>query len=723
MKKLLPLFIFLASSLILFAQQDLTLYNTINITQSSRVNPSLKPDYKFYIGLPVISSNYFLLSNSSFTYHDFYKKRSDDSVTIDINNTVNKLHKTNFLKTSFNTDLISFGFKMKKNYFTVNITEHINFAFLYSKDLINLIDKGNGPYIGQQLDFVKTGFDATHYRDYSIGWAYDLNEKWTTGIRIKYLYGMENYSSTAGDFGLYTASDDYSLEVPTDVVINTSSPDNSEEGYEQFDTSDSGVRTKNIKKYLFSRDNKGFAADLGATYRYNETWNFSASIIDLGYIKWKEDVKNFKTVAGKYEFSGVDLIRFINDTTANLEAVLDSIGETFKTSETSEGYTTYLPTHVYLGANYIINDKSFAGALVHTEFFKKTIQPSVTLSYNLKVGRHLSTSLSYSYLNHTFDNVGAGLAVNVGALQLYTVTDNIIGLIAPLDARNSHIHFGFNLIFGRPKKDRDKDKVTDKKDKCPDIPGLVKLDGCPDKDGDGVADNEDKCPDIAGLKDKQGCPDTDGDGIIDIEDQCPTDSGLVMFFGCPDTDMDSIPDPQDSCITEKGLAINNGCPDTDGDGLIDKLDSCVLVPGPSSNNGCPVVEKVEVKPSKPVKIQLSKEDQAIINKVFSNLEFESGKSVIRSTSYLSLEELIKLLNRKPTFRLLIEGHTDNVGSATLNMRLSLSRAEAVKTYLSDRGIDGERIIAKGYGLTQPVAPNTTAQGRQKNRRVEFTILE
>ncbi len=723
MKKLILLFIFLSTSLIIFAQQDLTLYNTINISQSSRVNPSHKADNKFYIGLPILSSNYFLLSNSSFTYHDFYKKRSDDSVTLDINNTVNKLRKTNFLKTSFNTDLISFGFKMKKNYFTANITEHVNFAFLYSKDLINLIDKGNGPYIGQQLDFVKTGFDATHYRDYSIGWAYDLNEKWTTGIRIKYLYGMENYSSTAGDFGLYTASDDYSLEVPTDVVINTSSPDNSEEGYEQFDTSDTGVRNKNIKKYLLNKKNRGFAADLGATYKYNDTWKFSASIIDLGYIKWKEDLKNFKTVAGKYEFSGVDLIRFINDTTANLEAVLDSIGETFKTSETSDAYTTYLPTHVYLGANYNINEKSFAGALIHTEFFKKTIQPSVTLSYNLQVGRHLSTSLSYSYLNHTFDNVGVGLAVNVGAVQLYTVTDNLIGLIAPLDARNSHIHFGFNLIFGRPFKDRDKDKVADKKDKCPDIPGLIKFDGCPDKDGDGVPDKDDKCPDIAGLKEMMGCPDTDHDGVIDRDDQCPTDSGLVIFFGCPDTDMDSIPDPQDSCITEKGLPINNGCPDTDGDGLIDKLDSCVLVPGPRSNNGCPIIEKVEIKPSKPIKVQLSKEDQEIINKVFSNLEFESGKSVIRSTSYLSLEELIKLLNRKPTFRLLIEGHTDNVGSAQLNMRLSLSRAEAVKTYLTDRGIDTERIIAKGYGLTQPVAPNTTAAGRQKNRRVEFTILE
>jgi len=723
MKKIIILCLLLSSSISLLAQQDLTLYNIPNISQSSRVNPSLAPVNKFYIGLPVISSVYFNLSNSSFKYHDFYTLRADDSVVIDLDNTIKKLRKTNFLKTSFNTDLISFGFKMKKSYFTVNVTEHVNFAFLYSRDLINLIDKGNGPYIGQQLDFKKTGFDATHYRDYSIGWAYEVNEKWRTGIRIKYLYGMENYSTTAGSFGFYTASDDYSLEVPSDIIVHSSSPDNSEEGYEQFDTSDSGVRSKNIKQYLFNRNNKGFAADLGASYQHDEKWNFSLSVIDLGYIKWKDDVKNYKTAAGKYEFSGIDLIRFINDTSANLEAVLDSISETFNTSENNESYTSYLPLHVYLGANYRLNDNSFAGGLIHTEFFKKTVQPTVTLSYNLQVGRHLTTSLSYSYMNHTFDNVGLGLAVNVGALQLYTVTDNVIGLIAPLDARNTQIHFGFNLIFGRPFKDKDKDKVRDKKDACPDIPGLLKFDGCPDKDGDDVPDKDDKCPDIAGLKSLSGCPDTDGDGITDKEDKCPTDSGLVMFSGCPDTDLDSIADIEDDCITEKGLAINNGCPDTDGDGLIDKLDSCVIVPGPKSNNGCPIIEKAEIKPATPLKVKLNKEDQDIINKVFSNLEFESGKAVIRQTSYVALEELVKLLQRKPNFRILIEGHTDNVGSAPLNMRLSLSRAEAVKIYLTEKGVATDRVIAKGYGLTQPVAPNNTPQGRQKNRRVEFTILE
>ncbi len=723
MKKSLYIVFFTLFSQTSVAQQDLTLYNMFDIGQYTRVNPSQMPVNRYYIGLPALSSNYLLISNSSFNYHDFYKLRSDDSVTIDIDNVVRKLRNNNFLKVNASIDILSFGVKVKRNYFTVNITEHVNFAFLYSKDLINLIDKGNGPFIGQSLDFSKTGFDATHYRDYGIGWTYEVNEKWTTGIRLKYLYGMENYSSSTGDLGFYTASDDYSLEVPTDVIIRTSSPDNNDEGYEQFDTTDSKVQAKNIKKYLLNRNNKGFGADIGATYSYNDNWKFSLSVVNLGYIKWKEDVKNYKTAAGKYEFSGVDLKNFINDTNANVESVLDSLSDTFNTSEFSDAYTSYLPAHLYLGANYKINDKSFAGGLIHAEFFKKTIQPTVTLSYNLKVGRHLSTSLSYSYMNHNFANIGAGFTVSAGAVQLYTVTDNVIGLVAPLDSRNSHVHFGINLILGRPFKDRDKDKVSDAKDDCPDTPGLAEFNGCPDSDLDGVADKDDKCPDIPGVKILFGCPDADNDGIADKEDKCPLDSGLVAYSGCPDTDLDSIPDPEDDCITEKGLLINKGCPDTDNDGLIDKLDSCVLVPGPLTNNGCPVVEKIEVKPAVPVRVQLNKEDQEIINKVFSNLEFESGKAVIRQTSYASLDELANLLKRKSTFRILIEGHTDNVGSSQLNMKLSQNRANAVKTYLVAKSVEESRIITKGYGLSQPIAPNTTPEGRQKNRRVEFTILE
>lgn len=216
-----------------------------------------------------------------------------------------------------------------------------------------------------------------------------------------------------------------------------------------------------------------------------------------------------------------------------------------------------------------------------------------------------------------------------------------------------------------------------------------------DSDRDGVEDHVDRCPDVAGLAEFNGCPDSDNDKIIDSLDACPTDSGLAMFNGCPDTDGDSIPDSEDDCP---------------------------LVAGPVSNKGCPVVEKAP-EPEVPVVVPLTEEEKEIVNKVFTNLEFEIGKAIISASSYSSLDELANLLTRKSTYKLNVDGHTDNIGEATYNQKLSESRANAVKKYLADKGIDPARVTAKGYGSTRPVASNNTREGRQRNRRVEFTILE
>ncbi|MCX6292387.1 MAG: DUF5723 family protein [Bacteroidetes bacterium] len=279
---------------------------------------------------------------------------------------------------------------------------------------------------------------------------------------------------------------------------------------------------------------------------------------------------------------------------------------------------------------------------------------------------------------------------------------------------------GLAQFHGCP--DSDNDGIPDKDDECPTVAGLPQFHGCPDTDGDGIPDNKDDCPAIAGLPQFNGCPDTDGDGIADPQDSCPTVAGLMQFHGCPDTDKDGIPDREDSCPTLAGLMQFHGCPDTDGDGIIDPLDSCPLVAGPESNHGCPVIQKVE-KPKEPVKVELTKEEQEVINKVFKNLEFETAKAIIRESSFASLSELSELLKKKTTFKLLIDGHTDNVGGKEYNQKLSQARAEAVKKYLGDKGIDGSRITAKGYGLSKPIASNKTPEGRQRNRRVEFTIVE
>ena len=259
--------------------------------------------------------------------------------------------------------------------------------------------------------------------------------------------------------------------------------------------------------------------------------------------------------------------------------------------------------------------------------------------------------------------------------------------------------------------DSDGDNVIDKNDTCPAIAGLEKFHGCPDTDLDGIPDYLDDCPEVAGLQIFNGCPDTDGDGIRDVDDLCPLVAGLDSLKGCPyvDTDNDSIQDKYDQCPKLAGPRENNGCPyaDSDNDSVPDKDDLCPMTPGPVANNGCPIIKK---------------EDQEILDTAFSNLEFQNGKSIIKPSSYISLDQVADLMKNNPEFKLLIEGHTDNVGREAANMSLSQNRALAVKSYLISRGISEAKLIAKWYGETKPIAPNDTPAGRQKNRRVEMSIV-
>lgn len=286
--------------------------------------------------------------------------------------------------------------------------------------------------------------------------------------------------------------------------------------------------------------------------------------------------------------------------------------------------------------------------------------------------------------------------------------------------------------------DKDNDGIPDKDDACPELPGEAQYKGCPDRDADGVIDPKDDCPDIAGLITFNGCPDTDGDGIIDSEDACPDVAGPLIYDGCPDTDGDGVLDFLDACVTVSGPAENNGCPwpDTDGDGLLDKDDECPSLAGPIKNKGCPyidtdgdgVLDKDDDCPSTPGPVsnkgcpEISKEVEEILKMAFDNLEFETGKDIIKEASLPSLTELAEVLVKKPEWRLQITGHTDNVGDDQKNMILSKKRAEAVKNFMISKGIATDRLFTLYFGETMPIATNDTPEGRQKNRRVEMKII-
>lgn len=159
--------------------------------------------------------------------------------------------------------------------------------------------------------------------------------------------------------------------------------------------------------------------------------------------------------------------------------------------------------------------------------------------------------------------------------------------------------------------------------------------------------------------------------------------------------------------------------DDDGDGVANKFDKCPNTPANTvvDGSGCPLKTPTQIIKEK---IVVTEADRRIVDEAIKNLEFDLGKSTIRPSSYATLDKVAALLVEKD-FSLKLAGHTDNTGSMALNLKLSKDRAEAIKAYLVSKGANPSRIEATGYGPNQPIADNKTAEGRQQNRRVEFTL--
>jgi len=324
------------------------------------------------------------------------------------------------------------------------------------------------------------------------------------------------------------------------------------------------------------------------------------------------------------------------------------------------------------------------------------------------------------------------------------------------DRNNLHHGLGFVYLFGKTaadampavmeKKDSDGDGLTDDVDLCPQAIGTKELNGCPDLDGDGIADYQDECPNFAGTKALKGCPDSDGDGITDSKDECPSVAGTKANNGCPeeekDSDGDGVNDSEDRCPNIAGIASNGGCPpvappvvvsDRDGDGIADKDDKCPSNFGVAAFGGCPDTDGDGIDDSRdrcPNSAgsannggcpEITTQDRSVLDLAMRAVQFDTGKATIKSESYSILNQIADIMNRYPNYNLSIEGHTDNVGSADINQRLSEKRAKATYNYLIQRGISSSRLSYIGYGEVSPISDNNTLKGKALNRRVEFVL--
>ena len=407
----------------------------------------------------------------------------------------------------------------------------------------------------------------------------------------------------------------------------------------------------------------------------------------------------------------------------------------YGSSFSGKKYDAFIYANVKLNNGYIFREKSvvspfLTGGLGFARYHggipdAKNADFILPLGAGVKFQLTENIGLEYKYIVHFTSNDNRdGLIASKGKNDIYG--QHFAGIIISfggVDSDKDGVKDKKDLCPNTPlgvlvdkngcPLDSDGDGVPDYLDECPAVPGSKLFNGCPDSDGDGVPDHKDQCPDTPEVVkgNRRGCPlDTDGDGIPDYLDKCPNVAGLAKFEGCPDSDGDGIPDHLDKCPdTPQGVKVDShGCPiDTDGDGVPDYLDKCPDLRGSAANSGCP---------------ELAQETKDVLIQALHGIQFETGKSFIKKQSNAVLDKVVKIMRENPLYNLEIIGHTDNQGSEPQNQALSEKRAQAVMKYMNVKGINTERISAKGVGATQPITENKTPNGRYLNRRVELKIV-
>jgi hypothetical protein len=225
--------------------------------------------------------------------------------------------------------------------------------------------------------------------------------------------------------------------------------------------------SKGISDFVSGKKNIGLGLDLGATYELNDKIMISASVTDLGFIRWNKDITTL-SADNTFEFSGLNMNDFFNGSKTINDIgkdMVDSLKNAFSLTKSKAAFTTYLPFGISVGGSYNLTKQFSVGLLSYSRIITKQFREAVTLSANLNIGNALSTSLSYTAANGQFNSLGAGLGFRAGVTQFYIVSDRIplywnkikndnSSFVLPANWNTFNFRIGMNLVFGNKVKEK-----------------------------------------------------------------------------------------------------------------------------------------------------------------------------------------------------------------------------------------------------------------------------
>lgn len=455
--------------------QSLTMYHMPAVPQSYYLNPATQPNCRIHIGMPIASSFYFKAYSSAFNLNDiFYYGPEGDSLRHPLSSEADKQkflnnfkdQNTLLVETAFN--LASIGFKVDDWHFALDITARLTEQLNYPKDLMVFLLHGN---ISQpDFDFSNLKIQSHNFTELGVNVSRKISQELTVGARPKLLFGIA--SITTGNSELTLETDPLNSRINANYELRANIPGMripvDEDGI--FDPNGEMKFDSTISSFSDYRKlattNFGLGIDLGAHYKPIDQIEISLSILDLGYIKWK-DYNHTISFNGTYDYQGIEWA--LDDTLDFGESMWDTIKAHLQISGSDESFKTTLYPKIYLGGRYFITDDIDVGLLSKTEFIKGTIKEDISLLANLRPTPYFNLSASYNLLSDQYNSFGLGLSFIIGPFNFYIVSDNIstsyqklkqIPVPLPYDLSTYSVRFGFNLVFGcNPYKIKDKPMV------------------------------------------------------------------------------------------------------------------------------------------------------------------------------------------------------------------------------------------------------------------------
>ncbi|MCB9261892.1 MAG: hypothetical protein H6607_05915 [Flavobacteriales bacterium] len=469
MKKIL-IALFVLGYMPLLGQNNMTLYNMKTVPQRFYANPATPSDAKVYIGFPFLTSNTIGAGFSSFVLKDVNDAmiKTDSGIIFDATEFSKSFKKDNKLFINYGMDLMCFGFKIPKGYLFVNSGIKTNTAVSFPGDLFAFLAQGNG---GDNLDRTfNYGFKANllSYVDLGLGLSLEpIKDKLRVGGRIRAIKGLYVLQTAKSDITFHTDPNTFDYTLASDIEINAANSFQSLAGLDLINGSNISVQTANVGDMvgsLFKPSNRGWGIDLGAQFKPTEKITLSGSVLNLGRIKWNKNNISWvsKNPGAQYRFEGIQMDDAFNydknQFETDKEELKDTLISIFNLTSNTNTFHTGLFGEFYLGANYNLLKNFDVGALFYGQVVNRSFYPAFTLSANTKLTNVFATSISYSVANNSFVNAGLGVSLNLGFLQFYLVSDNLLSVFWPTQVNTLSLRTGINITQGR--KDREKKEKT-----------------------------------------------------------------------------------------------------------------------------------------------------------------------------------------------------------------------------------------------------------------------